>query len=293
MERLAAFIRHLQERRGRYRAPVLAAMLALFITGAAVSYRQLGIDARDLRLVPLAQLVTLIVPSLVYGGIGLMLLARSHGLKLRLPEATITSAYAYLAELLPIPGGAIVRATALVRIGGNVRDSSLLVILTAILWISLAMIGVGLALLSEGTLIALPIAAIGTALTMAITTWLWRKAGATVAGLTLVHRVAGIALNALRLHFAFAVFGVPIGVSQTLPFVLALLLGSASSIAPAGLGVSETLAALAAASSHYPPSTAFLAVGMDRVLCLTGCAIVALLGQISAAKPAARVPGEI
>ena len=292
MERLAALIRHLQERRRKYRTPILAATFVLFLTGAVVSYRHLGIDPRDLRLAPLALLVALIVPSLFYGGVGLVLLARSSGLRLRLPEATITSAYAYLAELLPIPGGAIVRATALVRVGGNVRDSSLLVILTAILWISLAMIGAGLTLLSHGSLVALPMASIGAALTLAITTWLWRKAGATIAGLTLAHRVAGIALNALRLHFAFAVFGLSIEISETLPFVLALLLGSASSIAPAGLGVSESLAALAAASSHYAPGTAFLAVGLDRVLCLAGCAIVALLGQVRTAKPAVCIPGE-
>jgi len=293
MERLVALVRHLQERRTRYRAPALAATLALFLIGAAVSYRHLGIDPRDLRLAPLGILVALIVPSLVYGGIGLVLLARSQGLRLPLPEATVTSAYAYLAELLPVPGGAIVRAMALVRVGGNVRESSLLVVLTAILWISLAMIGAGVALIAHGSLIALPIALFGAASTLMITAWLWRKAGATIAGLTLVHRVAGIALNALRLHFAFAALGFTIGVSETLPFVLALLLGSASSIAPAGLGVGETLAALAAASTHYPPSTAFLAVGIDRVLCLAGCAVVALLRQIRAPKSGVLARGEI
>jgi uncharacterized membrane protein YbhN (UPF0104 family) len=194
-------------------------------------------------------------------------------------RATIISAYAYLAELLPLPGGAVIRTGALVRAGGTLRDSSMLVLLTAVLWVALAMMGAGLTLVPTSIGLAWPLMLIGTIGVGGVLQWLWAKAGYRTALLTLVHRIAGIAITALRLKFAFAALGVSIGLIETFPFVLALLMGSASSIAPAGLGVSEALAALAATTGQIPPATAFLAVGIDRLMCLAGCALVATAFQ--------------
>lgn len=287
LERISSLIRHVNERRDAYRAPALACALFVFMIGCAVSYVQLDVRLSDLRWGPLAILACLIAPSLIYGGFGLVLLAQSAGLSMRLGRATVTSAYAYLSELLPLPGGAIVRTGALVRAGGSVRTSSLLVLLTAILWIALAIIGAGLTLLPTSLGFAWPLLLVGTTAAGGVLRWLWAMTGARVTTLTFLHRVFGIALTALRLQFAFAALGVSIAFSDTLPFVLALLLGSASSIAPAGLGVSEALAAMAATTSQYSPATAFLAVGLDRLLCLAGCALVTSTSQILDAQSTA------
>lgn len=252
----------------------------LFAGGAFWSFRSMHVAPGDLRFAPLLMLAGLIVPSLIYGGVGFILLARSAGLTMPLPRATIVAAHAYLAELLPIPGGAIVRTRALMRSGSTLRRSSLLVIATAILWIALAMVAAGLALLSAQDRLGWPLVLAGSTFSIVFLLWLGVKAGVGVAAGTLFHRLAGIGLTGLRLQCAFAALGMPIAFPDTLPFVLASLLGSASSIAPAGLGVSESLAALVATARDYPAGIAFLAVGIDRLFCLGGCGILALAALV-------------
>jgi uncharacterized membrane protein YbhN (UPF0104 family) len=263
-----------------YRVPMLIFAGLLFVSGSYWSFQQVGISPAELKLGPLTILACLMVPSLLYGGLGLNLLARSARLSIPLGKASVIAAYAYLAEMLPIPGGAIIRATALMKAGGSLQRSSALVLLTAILWISLAMLGTGLALLQTHQHLAVPALLVGGGSAIPIFGWLWSTAGIAIAVQTLLHRIAGIALMAVRLQFAFAVLHTSIDFTQTLPFALASLIGSASSIAPAGLGVSESLAALTATVSAYPPSTAFLAVGIDRLLSLVACACVALFTQL-------------
>lgn len=261
-------------RKPAIRLALLALAAILFIGGTWYAFDALAISPADLVWEPLSVLVLLALPSLLYGGIGLVLLARSSQLSIPLGKASVIGADAYLAELLPLPGGAIVRTGALVKAGGTIGQSSALVILTAILWIALGMIGTGFALATVGLNLALPLALLGAGLAAAIFIWLWHRAGPTLAMQTLVHRTAGIALIALRLQFAFAALQVSAGFSQTLPFVLAGLVGSASSLAPAGLGVGESLAALAALGTAFAPEAAFLAVGLDRMISLAACAVL-------------------
>lgn len=261
-------------KRPAVRLKMLTLAAALFVGGAWYSFRGLAISLTDLNGLPLLMLALMAIPSLLYGGIGLVLLARSSQLSIPLSRATVIGADAYLAELLPLPGGAIVRTGALMNAGGGLKQSSALVILTAILWIAIGMIGAGFALISTELRLALPLGLIGSILSSLIFVWLWRQAGAVLALQTLVHRALGIALVGLRLQFAFAALHVSAGFSETLPFVLAGLIGSASSIAPAGLGVGESLAALAALSTEFRPEVAFLAVGLDRMTSLLACALL-------------------
>jgi hypothetical protein len=116
-----------------FRFTFLGLAFLLFCCGAIWSFATLGLSPGDLHWRPLALLTLLIVPSLFYGGLGLVLLASSARLPMPLGKATSISAYAYLAEVLPLPGGAIVRFGALMDAGGNVRNSASLVLLTAVL----------------------------------------------------------------------------------------------------------------------------------------------------------------
>jgi hypothetical protein len=261
----------------------LAIAALIFGVGTYWSIHALDISLDDLRLRPLTALASLVAVSLLYGGVGLALLARSAGLSVPLGKATVTSAYAYLAEMLPIPGGAVVRVGALMRAGGTMRMSSL-VVLTAVLWIALAMIGAGAVLLWRVERIGWAILVIGALASVCVVGWLWAVAGIEIAMQTLVHRCIGILLTGLRLQAAFAALGAPIEFSETFPFVLAVLLGSASMIAPAGLGISEAVAALVAMTGDFAPSTAFLATGLDRLFCVAACGVVVLISQFPGAR---------
>jgi hypothetical protein len=267
-------------RKPALRLTLFIVALLVFCVGCFYSFRHLAISPSDLHFGSLAILALLIAPSLLYGGVGLILLARSAGFSMPIGRATTIAAYAYLAELLPVPGGAIVRVGTLVNAGGTMRKSTTLVMLAAVLWMALAFIGAGVTLLWQSHYFAWPLLLMGVISTAGSIAWLWSIAGAAITAQTLVHRLVGLGLIGIRIKFAFAAFGTSIGFTESFPFVLAILLGSASSIAPAGLGVSEALASLMAVTGNFPPTVAFLATGTDRFLSLLGCGILILVVQV-------------
>jgi len=261
----------------RYHKPLLALAMAIFVAGSIWSIRSLELPAQQLNGMALAMLVCMSPLSLVYSGVGLQLMAKTAGTRISFGKSVVTSALAILAEALPIPGGAIVRTGALMKAGVGLGEGAGLVLLTAVLWIMLGALGAGLAILGSAKAAGWVLVAVGLVGTLGSAGWLWRQAGAKLALLLLVHRLSGIVLIAVRLYLAFLVLGLTIPVVQTLPFVLALIAGSAAAIAPAGLGISEALAALAATAVAVPPAAAFLAVGLDRVVNLLASGAIALV----------------
>lgn len=256
--------------------PLTIAALLLFIGGGWYSVRTLLDAGMAIDPSGFAVLLALGPVSVLYAGVGLVLMARAAQTDVPIGKATVIASYATLAEVLPLPGGAIVRAGALVSGGVSVGKSSVLTLVLAGLWISLAAAGSGLALLSHETSATLPLLLVGLAGVFICGALLLRQAGVGVTALTVIHRLSGMGLIALRLKLTFLSLGVSVALSDTLPFALANIAGSAASIAPSGLGISEVLAALVAGSVKVAPAAAFLAVGIDRLVCLGASAIAGL-----------------
>lgn len=273
----------------RRHARLLATLAALlYIGGAAWSFRNLGISPWHLKPLPLLVLAFLLVPlSQSYGATGMVLLARAAGLPMRWGTALRTNSYAQLAEVLPLPGGAIVRAGALVGVGASKRGSALLVTAGAVLWISVATVAAGAVLANRGNAAGLALLAGGTAVTAATTGWLLLRSDWRTALALLAHRTAGLFLTAIRLFLCFSAVGVAMHPAETLPFALAIIAGSASSIAPAGLGVSEAMAALIAGTMATAPAAAFLAVALNRFVGLVMTACFVLIDQARTTETAA------
>lgn len=249
-----------------FHKPLLLMALSVFMAGIMWSMQATGVSPAKMHWWSLAMLISMAPASLFYSGFGLQLMAKAAGVNIPLKQAAYTSAVAILADVLPLPGSAIIRTHALMKAGARLTQGSLLVFVTAILWIALGVLGAGFALLNDHNESAWFLIAIGLASSSLTCGYLWQKSGKVLTFLTLFHRLMGIALIALRLHLAFRVFGTPLPILQIMPIVLATIAGSASAIAPAGLGVSEALAALAANATNIPPGAAFLAVGADRFI---------------------------
>ena len=268
----------------RLRKPLLLAALALFVAGTLWATAHLGISADRIDGVTFLMLLSLSPASLAYSGIGMQLMARAAGVSIPFGKSIVISAMAILAEMLPLPGGAVVRTGALMKAGVGLGKGSALVLLAAILWIALGALGAGLAVIRLNAAAGWALVSIGTAGSVIATACLGRLSGWRLACLMLVHRLSGIALIALRLYLAFGVLGIVFPFVQTMPFVLATMAGSAAAIAPAGLGVSEALAALAATAMAVSPAAAFLAVGLDRVVhlllsaAITSCSLMRAQG---------------
>ncbi|MBF9149901.1 hypothetical protein [Novosphingobium jiangmenense] len=265
----------------RHRASLLIAATALFACGSWYAFRSLGLSPLDLDLRALLATVLLMPLSLLYSGLGLVLLSRCVGAKTSLQQATTIASYGTLAEALPVPGGAMVRVGALMAAGASATRSSLLVLMTAVLWIALASLGCGFALWLHQAPASWLLASVGLVGVIMTVSWLARHVGAKLTLLTVGHRFSGLVLIAVRLHFALLCLGLLVPPINTLPFALANIAGSAASIAPAGLGISESLAALVAGSVKVAPAAAFLAVGLDRLACLAASALAVLASLLT------------
>lgn len=256
----------------RWRGPILIAAMVLFLAGSVWSFLGLGLSLGELDLTAL--LVLLIPMGLVmiaYSAIALCLLARTAGVRLGLVDAMRATAKAQLAEALPIPGGAIVRTATLVGAGASTKTSAALVISTAVLWIALAAMAAGIILLPLHASWLL-IAGGGGVVALSLA-HLIRLGGITNALVTLIHRTLGLGLAAVRLWLSFAAVKAAIPLLDTFPYVFAAVAGSASSLAPGGLGVSEALGAMMAQAIYASPTAAFLALAVNRVTQFLGTAL--------------------
>jgi hypothetical protein len=272
MDRAAELAQPIQQWLARWRGPILIAAMVLFLAGSIWSFVGLGLSMGDLNLTALfVLLIPMGLAMIVYSAIALCLLARTAGVRLGMGEAMRATAKAQLAEALPIPGGAIVRTATLVSAGASVKTSAGLVIGTALLWIALAALAAGviLAPLKAGWLLV----ASGCVVVALSLAHLVRLGGTANAFLTLLHRTLGLGLAAARLWFSFAVVKATLPLPDTLPYALAAIAGSASSLVPGGLGVSEALGALMAQTIHASPTAAFLALAVNRVTQFLGTAL--------------------
>lgn len=240
-----------------------------------IAFRQLNLRISELEWLPLAQLAVLFVPlTLLHAAWGMRLLARCAGVEMSWATGYRASALAVVAEVLPLPGGAMVRAGALIQAGSKLASSTLLVTGTAILWIALAACGAGLALAAFGNPGGWAIALGGSACAVAILIWLNRLAGPGVMLMTLFHRLVGLLLIAIRLQLSFAAVRFAVDLGGTMPFAFASIAGSASALVPGGLGISELLAALIAQATPIDPGAGLLAVTFNRLIGLAASAVI-------------------
>lgn len=264
--RLIALIRAARGALARHRTPLTIIFAALFCAGVAYSAGRLELAVSDLGFVYIAILALIVIPaSMLYGAVNFMIMAHGAGVSVPFSRSFKVSCVAAFAEFLPIPGGALVRGGALMREGTSTLDAGAHVTVNALLWIACSAVAASLAL---GALVpvALALGIGGVAGVIACTAWLVKRAGPGIAVAALAMRVIGLGLAGARIITAFLAITITVGFFEIYPFVFASILGSAASIAPGGLGISETVAAAIATLSTIPPEAAFLAVGLNRFI---------------------------
>lgn len=174
------------------------------------------------------------------------------------------------ANMLPIPGAAVVRVDALVARGAPVRSAARGILATGAIWLAVSGI-LASALLSAGdTWIALTIFALG--MFAAIAAW-WvlprsddaqdRRAG--VVSVILVE-LATIAVTTFRLVLILLAIGISPSLTDVVILSSAYAVSAAVGIVPGGLGVREALTAGVAAALGIGANTGFLASAIDRLI---------------------------
>ncbi len=288
-ERAFGFAQSMRRMLGKYRGPIFAICAVLFLAGFWISAGRLDLSFSDLALQYIALSALIFIPiSMIYGALNFMIMARGAGINIPFGKSLKISCVAAFAEFLPIPGGALVRGGAMMREGSGAVDAGLHVTVNALLWISCSAVAACFALGGFYTIthpVTLALGAGGALGVAACSWWLMQKAGGMIALAALMMRIIGLGIAGARLIAAFLAIGVAVQFLDLYPFVFATILGSAASIAPGGLGISEIVAASIAVLSTVPPEAAFLAVGLNRLIgfAVSGIA-TAIISVISPAE---------
>lgn len=250
--------------------------LAVLAFGGAWAVASLDLTWSDISPFHLALNLLVLTPALLgVAALSLKITAAAIGRDVSSALAVQVVAAANVAELLPLPGGALVRGAALVKVGARVGEAARLILLTALLMLGMTLALSGLALGALTDAIWYWLAAAALAAVFVVLVLLSRHAARRHLMAMIAIRLATLALTVLRLVVASATLGSDFGWIEAALYSAAPTVGAAVGIVPAGLGVNEAIAAGLASLVAGSSATAFLAVALNRALGLAvGAALV-------------------
>ena len=262
---------------------VVAALL--FAVAFAFGLRAVPEGTVELTAWPFAVLVLLVIPlTNVANALEYAVAARIGGQRVPLEEALEVSVLSSAANLLPLPGAALVRVQALRRGGSSYRRALSVTALVGAAWLATSLVLAGglLALHREpevagaGVAVVLGSGVLGL-VAAAVAVRSLAPAGASVAlsGALLGAEVLAVGVAALRYLLVLHGLGLEADVEQAVALTVAGVLASALGFVPGGLGLREALAGLIAGLVGLPVATGVLAAGLDRLVGLPVLAVLA------------------
>lgn len=279
--------------------PWLLAFAALAFFGMAyLSFRQLddvGRSAEPLLVLPLVLLgapATLLLNALEY-----RTMAESLGHRMGVRSAAKVSLAATLANYLPAPGGVAVRTAALKGRGSTIGSAVSINAIAGLLWLGVAALATGIALLTTSSLTGRGAAAAvgGSAATGAAALWARRRRSdwwQSFRWLLLVETGIVVVAGA-RVWLALHAIGQSASVGASVAIASSVVIAAAVGILPAGLGLREVIGGGLAVAVAVPAASAIAALSVDRVAGPVGMALCApLLGLWRRGAPAEREESE-
>jgi len=251
-----------------------------------------GLPEGEHELVWWAILVTALVgiPTLiVLSAVEYTASAAVLGHQVRLREALPIALYARAANLLPIPGAALVRMQALKRAGSSYGKAASVTMATALFWMGGALLVGGVVLVPFHILIAVGFLAGGVVICalgyVAVRSIVARRGDAPHTGEAVRRSAVLLLVEVLMVAilFWFVMIGFDIGGSFQGAMVLpvAVVLASALGFFPAGLGVREVISGGLARLVGDTAASGVLASGLDRLVSLPVMAVIAIALAIS------------
>lgn len=265
-------------RSAKLRRGLLVFAALVLMGGLYLSFRhQPGLLER-LEWQPVLILFVLGVPLIILlGALEFAVMARVLGRRIDLATSFEVTVIGAAANLLPIPGGAVARITALKFAGAGLRESATTMVMMTIMWVGVALMFSGAAAIHLGS--ELPGAvALAVGLGAVILAFFFTgspNATFRVILASLILKVCLVMADGARIYLALSALGFDVAPAQALVFVAAGPLGSAVSIMPAGLGVREGLAALLAPLAGLAASAGFLTAAFSRMIDLAVVAPIA------------------
>ncbi len=265
----------------------LVGSAVVFVVAMVLAVR--GLPEGDRDLVWWAILVTGLVgiPGLILlSGVEYTASAAVLGHRVRLRDSLAIALYARAANLLPIPGAALVRMQALKRAGSSYKRAASATMATALFWLSGALLVGGVVLVAYRPLIAAGFLVGGTATGVlahvAVRSIVQRRPDAAPgeamrrSAALLAVEIAMVVIRGVLFWFVMVGFdiGGSFGGAMVLP--VAVVLASAIGFFPAGLGAREVIAAGLAGLVGDTAASGALASGLDRLVSLPVMAVIAV-----------------
>ncbi len=254
----------------RVRAACFAAAAVLFAYGL---YR--AIDRRpdlldNLQWLPIAGTLMLVPVTLLLMTIRFMVSCRAIGSQITLRSSWKVVILGSAANILPIPGGIMVRVAAMSRGGASLGKSIGINLDLTVCWLGVAALYSAVAAAAVGNsplgMVFLCIGAGSVGLSM----WLLiRRTGRGAMSVTLagIQTIATL-VDIVRVWLCFQALGLTEHLVKVMGLSISSVAGSIVTVIPAGLGVREWVAALLAPVFQLAPEAAYLGSTLNRIAVL-------------------------
>jgi len=264
----------------RWHTPLLVLSGVVFLVGSVLAYRGLAIDWQNVNVVLLLIVLVIGTPATIaINGAELRVIAAIEAITLPWMTALRTVVLATAANMLPLPGAAVVRTHTLVSHGVALAAAVRVILAAALCWVGVAAVLASIAAASFSGVFALALGVFGSAAVVVSAVTL-HTSGRLFWQLIAVELVTTV-LHAARLWLVFIALTITVDIREPLVLAAASPLAAAAGVFPSGLGLSEALAAGMAATIGLSAAAGFAATALMRVIGLAGTAVVALVLGLS------------
>lgn len=303
LQRFLDLLRRIRRPSPRVRAALLVVAGVGVVVGMWFSARAIELDAQTVDWWLLAVVAALVTPlGVALNALELRVMGRavtSPGTAVMTwPTALRAVVLATVANLLPLPAGALVRIQAVRAAGAGSAAATAINVAGAGMWSGAGLLIAGLALLLTdatlvavaGVLIGMAAIAVGALMVRRLNPQHWRVAALRLAGVEFAFAL----LQGVRLMLVLLALGFEVAVWQGLVLGAAAPVAAAAGVFPAGIGLAEVLTALVSPFAALPEAAGFLVAGVSRLLGLGLLVPLAFwLGvREVVARPDATVSGE-
>lgn len=267
--------------RPRNRALLLVASFAVFIILTVLSFEAIR-GGVDFHLWALLVLIFVTTPAMaLVNAAEYRVIARVIGHEVSWAGAIHLTVVASAANLLPLPGGVMVRTQALRQRGSSYKGALGANAAAGLAWVGTGCLAIGAFLVGGSDrriaagvgLLAVAVAAVVA--TLGILRRAERDRSLRHLVSLLIVEVTTVVISAVRIALAFMMIGFHINVVQSVALTASIIIAAAVGIFPAGLGLREALAGLIGSAVSLRAARSIAAVAADRVAFQIGLAAIA------------------
>ena len=213
-------------------------------------------------------------------------------------ESSRLTLAATAANLLPVPGGLVVRTQALRGVGASYRRALGANAVAGGAWLGVGALATGVLLLDTRgwdilavSATAGGVCALGTVVMILrqVHPRTWRELTSRL----LVVEAAIVGIMAARIAVAFSLLGASIDLVQAVALTAPPILAAAIGVFPGGLGLREALSGVVAVIVDLPVAVTVAATSIDRILAQCGLALMATVLLVLGGRAAFAAPNQV